>query len=1182
MPQRSHRWYWILLGFVAVLGLQHACQKDDPVQPTPAAELRLARVEADRTVLGPADSTQVYAWVVQGPEPGTPVSGAAAVFSEMPAAGAGSFSKTECVTDVGGAATTVFRASGAATGLVTLRVQVGGSVKYLVLQVQAVTQEATTLEVSTPDGQTGLPADGVSTLEFTVVGTTGAARSPLAGVPLVLAAGDRFTDANGNGIYDPGEAIPASGDRDGDGAWDAEGDLPERATTDDRGLARFRYQAGSAIGPVYLRITGGGVSRELVVQQHSLELVVTLESTTRELLADGVSRAEFEVRAQDWAGTSVSGIVLRCTAGEPFTDANENGFYDAPEAFEDGNENGRWDAIGSVASSLTTDAGGAASLTYTAGVQAGIVTIRATTTNGFGITTLRLIPVPPASRLELSLDATALYADGIGRVGGSAVVADAAGRALAGKAIAIVAGERFEDVDADGVFTSGTDQLLDDADGSHAWTPAGTVTVAGLTDGAGRVGFELAVGRVPMTARVHAVVDGVIAEAPLEILAPPSVQSVTLDSEFAEMTVAGGGGVTRNAVIATCVTTSGNPPPSGTIVTFRIAAGPGGGERLENEVSGRVDAGTDADGNAVAVLLSGTKSGGVRVSAACAGVTGTKEVYLAPGGPSFLTCVADSARLGPQNESIVRAWVYDAAQNPVTDGTPVRFRADQGMVQGAHGPDVSYTQAGVAEATFTALPGSGGDGVARITCSTTGATGGVVECVSEIQVSGGAGIICSVTLNPELPEIAVRGTGAVEQTRVIARVYDCRGLPVGADEPVAFVLIGGPGGGEEFTCCQCDSVVVPTDPNGIAEVTLRSGTRSGTVEVRSRVLSSAGVSAHTPVAIAAGPPALLSLGVEKCNVLACNTVAVENPGTALVYDLYHNPVRDGTVVYFTTNYGMVRGRTELGSSTTERGFATFNWFTTGWPECGIVTISASTLGGDLTETGSFIGSGPPFSARFVVPSQEMVSLPADGETELKLRIEVLDFNGLYVLPAEVELSAVYGEIGSIEKSDDGCNASIAKAVYTSPVLTCDFSYSPADSSDDGIGGIDMVPVSAGFGPEGDLLQVQLRTGPASASKSSVDLAPMPPNAQSYFTITVKDAWGNPLGGHALAITASSGVISPSALTNAYGTAGGLSFTAPDVAGTVYVEVRDLDPAYSGNMILRKSVTIADSKAAGMK
>ncbi len=1177
MPQRSHRWYWILLGLLVVLGLQHACQKDSPVRPEPAANLRIARLEADRYLLGPDDSTRVRAWVVQGSEPGTPVPGVAAVYSEMPAVGAGTFTKTESTTDGGGWATSVFRASGNALGLVTLRVQVGTSIKYLLLEVQPATQNATTLDVSTPDGQTGLPADGTTELEVSVSVATGEARAPLAGLPMVLAAGDGFTDTNRNGVQDRGEAIPAGRDRDGDGVWDSEGSLPEQVITDDHGAARFHYRAGHMVGPVYLRITGASVFQEITLQQHSLTLVVTLESETRELLADGVSQAAVIVRVQDWAETPVSGIVLRCIAGEPFTDTNGNGFYDSPnEVFEDLNVNGHWDAIGSVASSATTSSDGIAALTYTAGMESGIVTIRATTTNGFGISTLRLIPVPPARRLVVALDRAQVYADGAESVGGSVTVTDAHGGALAGKAITVVAGERFEDVNADGLFTLGTDRLLDDADGNGAWTPAGTVNLNGPSGSDGRTLFVLAAGRVPMQAWVHAAVDGVLADAPLELLTPPPVSSVTLDSDFAEMTVSSGGGVTRNPLTATCLTAEGTLPPAGTIVSFRITAGPGGSERLENAIAGQVDALTGVDGKAVAVLLSGNRSGGVRVSATCSGVSGAKDIYIAPGGASFVTCAADSAQLMPGNESTVRAWVYDAARNPVADGTPVRFRADEGMVRGADGPEVSYTKDGVADAVFTAVPTTGGDGVARITASTTSQAGGVVECTSDIGVSGGSGTSCSVTLDPDLTEIGVRGTGATEQTLLRARVFDCRDLPVGAGEPVAFVLVEGPGGGESFTCCQCDSVVILTDGSGIAEVTLRAGTRSGTVLVRARALSSVGAAAHTPVAIAAGPPAFLSVGVENCNVLACPTVAQDNEVTALVYDVYHNPVRDGTAVYFTTNYGMVRGSGGLGSATTLGGFATGTWFTTGWPECGTVDVTLSTLGGGLTNTVSFIGSGYPYSARFVVPAVALVSVNADGATELPLRIEVLDFNGLFVLPVDVELTAVYGEVGGIEPSDDGCSASIAKAIYTAPVLTRDFSYTLADSSDDGLGGIDLLPVSAGFGPEGDLLQVQLLTGPASASKSVADLATsMRPSDQSYFTITVKDGWGNPLGGHRLTITATGGVITAEGVTDSYGVAGGLSFTAPDLPGTVYVEVRDMDPARSGNMILRKSVTIAE-------
>ena len=1173
MPQRSHRWYWILLGLLVVLGLQHACQKDNPVRPEPAANVRVARLEADRYLLGPDDSTLVRAWVVQGPEPGKPAPGAVAVYSEMPAVGAGTFSKTETATSDGGVATTVFRASGNALGLVTLRVQVGTSIKYVILEVRAATQNATTLDVSTPDGQTGLPADGTAELEVSVSITTGEARTPLASLPLVLAAGDGFTDTNGNGIHDQGEPIPAGRDRNGNGVWDSEGSLPEQVLTDEHGAARFHYRAGDTVGPVYLRITGAGVFQEIALQQHSLSLVVTLEAVPQELLANGVNQAAVTVRVQDWARVPASGNVLRCTVGEPFTDANGNGFYDSPnEAFDDLNANGRWDAIGSVASSATTDADGIAVLAYTAGINPGVVTIRATTSNGFGITTLRLIPVPPAHRLVVTLDQAQIYADGAGSVGGTVTVTDMDGGSLAGKPVVVVVGERFEDLNADGLFTPGTDQLLDDADGNGAWTPAGIVTMQGPSGRDGKAHFELAVGTVPMQAWVHAAVDGVLAEEPLELLTRPPV-FLTCAADSSEMTAGN-----RCRIRTLVYDASHNPVVDGTPVRFTVDQGVvqgTDGPAVSLTVDGVAEASftapsTVGDGVANVVASTPGASGGI--------LECTSDIQIREPNPvlaAFLTCGADSSQLAPGNQCRVWALVSDAAHNPVADGTAVTFSVDDGVVQGTGGPGISHTQNGVAEATFTA-PSTSVDGVAQVIASTPGALGGDLQCTSSIQISGGFGTSCSVTLVPDLPEIAVRGTGATEQTLLRARVFDCRDLPVGAGEQVAFVIAAGPGGGESFTGCECDSVVILTDATGTAEVTLRAGTRSGTVEVRARAPSSVGVAAHSPVAIAAGPPAFLSVGVEKCNVLTCLRVADSNPGVALVYDMYHNPVRDGTVVYFTANYGMVRGRTELGSSTTQRGEATFEWLTTGWPECGIVTLTASTLGGGLQNTVSFIGSGPAYSARFVAPADSLVSLNADGATELPLRIEVLDFNGLFVLPADVELTATYGKVGSIKKSDDGCNASIAKAIYTAPVLARDFSYTPADSSDDGIGGIDSVPVSAGFGPEGDLLRVQLLTGPASALKSVLDLpTSMRPGDLTFFTITVKDAWGNPLGGHRLMITATGGGITAGGVTDSYGVVGGLSFIAPAAPTTVHVEVRDMDPARSGNMILRKTVTIAD-------
>ena len=1167
----SHRTYWVLLGILLALGLPHACQKDQPMEPTLGDELRLDRVEVDRTVLGPSDSTVVRAWVVRGTDPGTPVPGAVVAFSEMPDRGAGTFSKVEAATDLRGWVETVYRPTESAQGLVTLKVSAGASIRYVLLDVLPSTQASLSLETTTPDNQTGLPADGESELEISIQALDGPSRSPVVQLPLVLTAGDRFQDRNLNGIYDAGDVLIASGDRDNDGAWDPEGSLPERVTTDNLGRAEFRYRAGRTVGPVYLRITGGGTARELTLTQHSLELTVTVTTGARELLADGLASCAVTARVTDWADRPIGGVIVKFTAGEPFTDVDGDGFHTAGEPFEDRNDNGGWDAIGALASSATTSGAGTASAAYRAGTTAGPVSLRATTTGGWGQAVVELVAVPPARQVTIQLDRPALLADGVSTSGGQVEIGDANGLPLGGKVVTMVAGERFEDRDADGRFTSGVDLLVDDVDGNQAWTAIGSFPDEAVRDGAGRASCTYTAGRAAARVWVRAAVDGVTAEAPLDLTDVPPVANVELQAAYERMSVSGGGGVTTNLLTARCLHDSGDPVPAGIEVTFRIITGPGGGETLAGAVGGVVTARTDGDGRATTSLLAGTKAGWVQVRAASGALYRNASVYLESGPAAQLVCEADSSRLAIGADCEVRAWLYDAANNPVADGTIVRFRVDEGVIAGSEGGDEGRTIAGLARATFTATPPtSGSDGTAVIIASADGGLNGIVSCRTEIAVAAVSGSICRLTVVPSLAEIGVTQTGAPEHSMLSATAWDCLERPVGAGRRVRFEIVQGPGGGENLSGCACDTASALTDASGTASVTLNAGTKSGTVLIRAEAVGSTGVTAHTPVAIAAGPPHYLSVGVEECNVLSCGYVNHENKVVALVYDRYRNPVRDGTGVFFTTDHGMVEGNQGLGSSITERGIVNGNWRSGG--DCGIVTITASTLGGSLEAQTSFIGSGDPWSATYVQPSASMASMYADGEGELKLRIQVLDINGLFTLPAEVEFSTIYGEVAGIEESDDGCSASIARAVYEAPVLVRDDSYTVPD---DGIGAIDTVPVSAGFGPLGDVLQVRLLTGPASATRSSLDLESVPPNTQTYFTVTVKDGWGNPLGGHALSITASAGLVTPTGTTDSYGMAGGLSFMAPDSASTVLVEVRDLDPNYGGNLILRRSVSITN-------
>jgi hypothetical protein len=782
---------------------------------------------------------------------------------------------------------------------------------------------------------------------------------------------------------------------------------------------------------------------------------------------------------------------------------------------------------------------------------------------------LKLVPLAPAEQIELGLLRSELYADNASVAEGWTRVRDAAGVLLAGKPVRLVAGERFEDVNGDGVFTAGTDRLLDDLDGNGQWSAIGTLESIVITDAAGRAGFTYVAGTTTGRVWVRGSVDGVSAETSIDLETPPPVATIRFAPTFERMTVTGGGGATSNLLVAECLSATGDPVQAGTQVSFRITSSPGGGEALAGAVGGIVDAPTDDDGKAGATLLSGTRSGWVQVRASVGSFYQDVGIFIDPGPAARLTCLADSVSLVSGSYCWVRAWLYDAQNNPVRDGTPVHFEVDEGLIVPDQG---GLTEDGEALAIYTAAtPVSTGDGHAVITISGDGDNNGVVTCQSVILVPAPTGSICRILVEASAGEIGVRGTGAPEQVTLLARAYDCNENPARAGQRVGFRIIEGPGGGEYLSGCLCDTTSALTDELGIARATLNSGTKSGTVLVQAEVSGAAGISAHTPIAIAAGPPAYISIGVNQCNVLAEGYVNYENDVVALVYDTYRNPVRDRTAVWFTTDIGMVEGEDGggLGSALTLRGVATGTWHGAG--DGGIVTVFASTHGSEVLEASTtFIGSGDPYSSTFLLPTQSPVSVYADGRSEILMRVEVLDVNGLFVLPVDVEFRATYGDVPQSVRTEDGCHASYAEGDYRALTLERDDSYTVPD---DGIGANDVVTASGGFGPYGDSFQVRLLTGNAAASRSAIDLETLPPSAQSYFTVTVKDGWGNPLGGHALALTATQGTVTSEGLTDSYGIAGGLSFIAPDSTGTVYVEVRDLDPNHGGNMILRKSISI---------
>lgn len=180
----------------------------------------------------------------------------------------------------------------------------------------------------------------------------------------------------------------------------------------------------------------------------------------------------------------------------------------------------------------------------------------------------------------------------------------------------------------------------------------------------------------------------------------------------------------------------------------------------------------------------------------------------------------------------------------------------------------------------------------------------------------------SIILSADPNFIWVKATGNIDQTIISATVLGVNNQPLGNDIKVKFYIVNSPGGGESIepsAGSPRESNVIPT-VNGIAKTTIRSGTKSGTIQVRAELVDFPNiVSQTTNVVIRSGPPymwvdpnnanhviphATLALESGKHNVCFANPIQ-DIHVTAYFSDVYNNPIENGTAVYFTTTGGFI-------------------------------------------------------------------------------------------------------------------------------------------------------------------------------------------------------------------------------------------------------------------------------------
>lgn len=1043
----------------------------------------------------------------------------------------------------------------------------------------------------------------------------------LAGKLVRFTAGEPFEDGDGDGYFTPG-ADPFTDQNDND-AWDALGTISSSATSGADGRATATFVAGHEPATVVVHASTRESAAQLTLRQLELPRVARAEWAWSggPLYANGLSEATLAVELFDANGSPIPGkaVSLSASAGEiaalAYADAGgrlsvtyraplaageaivtlaadawslevpveilplpdllaleltaepeeialfgsggedrsilsaecrQVGGAPAPvgypvvftlEAGPGGNEG--FEPGGVSTATALTDAEGAAAIVLRAGTQPGLIRVRAA-----------------AGDLERTIDLSV-------SVGPAAVVLVVPEDAEIGSwqqtTLRVTVKDAYNNPVRDGtrVHFSVDEGMVTGAEGqSSSVTVSGQATglYASLSPEAGGDGLaEIVVRAEPNDCEGRTTVAIPMAEETVRVL--------TAEAEPSELRVQGQADADQSVVTARCYLRPEVPAPAGLPVAFEILNGPGGGESFGGGAT-QVSVETNTAGVAQAVLSSGTRSGPLHVRVA-AGET-QRDLYLgiSAGPPTGVHCWPEHASCAPGDTVTVFGVIDDAYNNPVVDGTIAYFTVDHGFVFTENGSGTAPTAGGMVTAYYIALVEDTTAAYATIRCSTEGGISGETSIfLSEPVTPPDPGPIARVELIPTRTEIGVAGTGAVEQCELYALCYDADNQPVGRGRTISFEIVAGPGGGEQLDGDGPGPIVKETDDTSRASVTLSSGTVSGTVLVQ--VTAGTLVSESAQVSIAAGPPAYISVGASPLNIRGWDVVGAEAEVLAIASDLHNNPVKDGTTVYLTCDEGIVRGWDgNLGSATTLGGMARGTYFS-GLPRLdGRVLISASTAGGGVLGSGGLISSGPPASVTFVSP-QPPVSLMADGESELRVMVEVLDVNDNFVLAGTiVEFMTTLGEIDESATTADGVYGSLARATLRSETLGRDYSYSVPD---DGVGGTALVTASAGLGGAwNDALAVDFLTGPAYRANSRIEVEnEVTPGGSLFFEVLIQDRYGNPLSGHQLALTSSGGgAVTPSALTDTWGVANAV-FTAPASDTTCVISVHDQDPGYGG-------------------
>jgi hypothetical protein len=348
----------------------------------------------------------------------------------------------------------------------------------------------------------------------------------------------------------------------------------------------------------------------------------------------------------------------------------------------------------------------------------------------------------------------------------------------------------------------------------------------------------------------------------------------------------------------------------------------------------------------------------------------------------------------------------------------------------------------------------------------------------------GTGLARSIALiGVSNKEISVYGVGGIESSILTWEVRDSLGFPIDIDhtDTVSFVIVGAPVAGGAYI----SPAMALTNAAGRVATIINSGTVSGSVQfvasLRRDVDGTIVQSTPSLITVNGGLPdqTHFTVAPDQINFAGYDWEGREDRITVQVGDIYSNPVKVGTAVYFSTTGGVI-----MASGFTDATSHASVILYSGNPRPddpvlgrGFAYVRASTLGQGSTvvmDSARILFSGVPIISN-VNPATFHVS---QGQSTT-ITFTVSDENGNPLAPGEV-ISAVIqytppsgGTGTSIQVT--GQTVTVMPDTHTRGSGTTQFSINVVDQSNNG-GLAVSIPVSvliSATGPNGTAAQVSI-------------------------------------------------------------------------------------------------------------